>query len=210
MVLMCVHSAPAVPSPGQSRGEQHLPHPAGCTLGNAPQGPIGPLGHQGSLLAPLANCWPTTDEPWSTAGRLLVNQATLTLLAVLWAMHPRVPRASLGTRAHCCLVVNHWPTVGQPLVNHSQLLVNCWSTVGLPLANCWATVGQPGPSLTLLAVLWARHPRVPWDSLATRAHCWLLVSFWSTTGLPSVNHCPTIDQPLVDHHSTTDQPLPNH
>ena len=37
------------PPPGQSRGKD-LSHPAGHTLCNAPQGPTGLLGHQGTLL----------------------------------------------------------------------------------------------------------------------------------------------------------------
>ena len=36
---------------------------------------------------------------------------------------------------------------------------SCWPTSGQLLANCWVTVGQPFPSLTLLATLWAMHPR---------------------------------------------------
>ena len=45
------HSTPDVASPGQSRGEDHLPWPAGHAPPNAPQDPTGLLGHQGTLLA---------------------------------------------------------------------------------------------------------------------------------------------------------------
>jgi len=66
-------SAPDVASPGQSRGEDHLPHPAGLALCTALQGPIGLLGHKDTPLAhgqPLVIFYSTIGQPlishWSS------------------------------------------------------------------------------------------------------------------------------------------------
>lgn len=51
-------------------------------------------------------------------------------------------------------------------------------------------------SFTSLATLCAVPHREPLAFLATEARCWLVVSFWSTTGQPLANHQST-RTPLV-------------
>ena len=101
------------PHQGTAEEEDHLSQPPGCTLLNAPRDPIGPLGHQGILLAhshPLLNHWSTCwllEPPW---GMLLAHS------------HP---------------VVNHWSTPAQPVGHHWP----SGHTAG-SRSPCWPTVGQ--------------------------------------------------------------------
>lgn len=64
-----VHSAPAVFPLGQSRGGEHLSCTANHALCHGPQGPIGLLGHQCSLLT---HSYPVVKH-WSTVGQSLPN-----------------------------------------------------------------------------------------------------------------------------------------
>ena len=72
--------------------------------------------------------------------------------------------------------VPHLPAAGEPRTGHSAPDV--------------PSSGQTGREKTfppLLAMLYATHPRAPLAFLATRAHCWLMVNCWSTTGQQLVN-----------------------
>ena len=187
------------------------------------QDTIGLLGHQGSLLAhgqPLANCWSTRTPLTSgaicwllaicrpTVGQLLVNHGTVGLLGHLGTLlahgqalancwSTRTPLAFLATRAICWLLVNCWPTVGQPghhwpswPPDHTAL---SRLSVGQLLVN-HGTIGRLGLQGTLLGhgQLLVNHwsTRTPLAFLASRAHYWLMVNSWSTTGQPG-HHWPS-------------------
>lgn len=134
---------------GQSRGEGELSCAADHAMCHGPQGPIGLLGHQCTLLThghPVVN-------HWSTVGQLLVNRWLLWLLghsAGLWSTRGQllVNHWSTGTTlafiaawVHSWFVVNLWPTVGQPLVN--------WDSTGTALGHHWDTTGLCGHRGTL-------------------------------------------------------------
>lgn len=69
-------------------------------------------------------------------------------------------------------IVNCWSTFGQP-VGHHWLSWPPGHTAG-SRSHCWTTLGQP------VGLHWP-----------TGAHCWLVVSFWSTIGQLLVNQDPS-------------------
>lgn len=72
--------------------------------------------------------------------------------------------------AHSQLLVNHYSTTGQPLVDHSTLgqpLANCWPIAVQPLVNLGSTMGQPLVNNSSPIIFWISS---------------------STSGQPLVNH----------------------
>ena len=62
------------PHQGRAEGKDHLPRPAGHSILSAPQDPIGLLGHQGALLALMANLL-ATRTPRSSSAELLSSRS---------------------------------------------------------------------------------------------------------------------------------------
>ena len=105
-----------------------------------------------------------TDASWSTIGQPLATQDTIGLLGHQDTLLPhsqpvinrwptRTPLAFLVTRTLCCLMVNRWPTSGQPRLHWPSWppgnTAASWSACSQSLAN-QDTIGLLGHKDTLL------------------------------------------------------------
>ena len=171
LVLGTAGRSPAHPFDSQpSDSDQHWSDPlsALCSPGEQPRG-LSAHPQQEVLQAPTffaapcrplssSSVLPGTGEPH--AGQSVPDVAFLgqsrgeqhlpALLAVLCAMHPGVPLAFLATRAHCWLMVNCWPTIGQSehlLGHHGTLLA--LSAQHIPTVHAGPVLGSMQHQSTL-------------------------------------------------------------